>query len=40
MNWSMAKPEEAAPVAGTTLGTTGPVPAEISAVCMYVCLHI
>ena len=28
MNWSRVKPEKAAPVTGTTLRTTGPVPAD------------
>ena len=28
INWSMVKPEKAAPVTGTTLKTTGTVPAD------------
>ena len=28
INWSMAIPEKAAPITGTTLRTTGPVPAD------------
>ena len=31
-NWSMVKPEKAAPFTGTTLRTTGPAPGGLSAV--------
>ena len=39
-NRSMVKPEKAAPVTGTTLRTTGPVPAQSRYICLHVCMVI
>ena len=36
-NWTMVKPDKAAPVTATTLRTTGPVPADLR---QYVCMYV
>ena len=44
MNWSMVTCKMASPVAGTTLGTTGPMPQTLGSArhryAMYVCMYV